>query len=80
MVGRLFSQDPALYREILRENPRGARVRERFVEQANALRAAIDDDTAFDRIFEETAAYFADFSEEAMALSDHIIETIMSRP
>ena len=30
--------------------------------------------------FEEVATYFAEFSDDAMELSDHIIETIMSRP
>ncbi len=82
MVGRLFSQRPELYREILMRNPHGAPLRQVFLREAEALHRILDagDDAAFAERFEATRDYFADFSEEAMALSDHIIETIMSRP
>jgi chorismate mutase/prephenate dehydrogenase len=82
MVGRLFSQKPELYREIMVENPNGAAMREAFLTEARRLAEMIDegDGKAFIRAFDEVHAYFAGFSEEAMELSDHIIETIMARP
>ncbi len=82
MVGRLFSQSPELYREILMRNPFSGSVRERFVEQAIRLSTILseEDRLAFADYFQDTARYFSDFSEEAMTLSDEIIEKIMSRP
>jgi chorismate mutase/prephenate dehydrogenase len=82
MVGRLFSQAPELYREILMSNPHGTAFRELFVMQARELAdiVARGDRAAFEARFRETSAFFAEFSGEAMALSDHIIDTIMSRP
>lgn len=82
MVGRLFSQQPELYRAIMRQNPHGALVRETFLREARSLaeRLADDDETGFVDAFLDVRTYFADYSDEAMALSDHIIETIMARP
>ncbi|MCA9625099.1 MAG: bifunctional chorismate mutase/prephenate dehydrogenase [Myxococcales bacterium] len=82
MVGRLFSQQPELYREIMMSNPRGGALREIFHREAAALVDILDrqDGDAFVAAFEEVRAYFLGFSEEAMNLSDQIIETIMSRP
>jgi chorismate mutase/prephenate dehydrogenase len=81
MIGRLFSQDPALYQEILMANPRGEAMRALLVQEAGALaeRIAAGDRAGFQRSFQEVRAYFADFADEAMALSDHIIDAIMSR-
>jgi chorismate mutase/prephenate dehydrogenase len=81
MVGRLFSQSPDLYREIVMRNPFGAELRARFVEEARDLERIIGeaDGAAFLQRFAETRAYFASFSAEAMALSDQIIDTVMSR-
>jgi chorismate mutase/prephenate dehydrogenase len=82
MVGRLFSQKPELYREILLQNPAAADARDGYLAAASELAnlLARGDREGFVRFFEETAAYFAGFSGEAMALSDHIIDSIMSRP
>jgi prephenate dehydrogenase len=82
MIGRLFSQNPRLYREILMANPAGAALRQQFSQRARELADIIDrgDNAAFERYFEDTASYFAEFSSEAMELSDHIIATVMSRP
>jgi chorismate mutase/prephenate dehydrogenase len=81
MVGRLFSQDPELYREIVMQNPCGQELRRRFVEESRELERIIGarDGAAFVARFAETRAYFASFSQEAMTLSDHIIDTVMSR-
>jgi chorismate mutase/prephenate dehydrogenase len=82
MIGRLFSQKPELYREILMRNPFGDDFRRLFVEQAQQLATLISDSDrdAFVNSFRETSAFFSEFSAEAMALSDEIIDTIMSRP
>jgi chorismate mutase / prephenate dehydrogenase len=82
MVGRLFSQDPNLYREILARNPAGAGARAALLEQAADLAATLEagDSTGFAARFDEVRRWFAGFSEEAMALSDEIIDSIMSRP
>ncbi|HHH30282.1 MAG TPA: bifunctional chorismate mutase/prephenate dehydrogenase [Polyangiaceae bacterium] len=82
MVGRLFSQKPELYREIMLANPAGEGIRAAFLEQARHLAELIDrgDGDAFVEAFDEVHTYFAGFSDEAMELSDHIIETIMARP
>jgi chorismate mutase/prephenate dehydrogenase len=82
MVGRLFSQRPELYREILLQNPAGAATRDGYLAAASELGAILarGDGDAFVALFEETGRYFAGFSAEAMELSDHIIDTIMSRP
>lgn len=82
MVGRLFSQKPELYREIMLANPGGEAIRASFLEQAKQLAEIVegDDADAFVEAFDEVRDYFAGFSDEAMDLSDHIIETIMARP
>ncbi len=82
MVGRLFSQDPELYREIVMANPAGGAMYNTFLEQASDLARIIDerDDEAFMERFEQAKSYFAGFAAEAMTLSDDIIETIVNRP
>ena len=44
MVGRIFSQSPELYREILMRNPFSGTVRERFVEQAIRLSTILSEE------------------------------------
>ena len=82
IVGRLFSQSPELYREILMCNPFSDQISSLFVEQAEELSAILSgqDRSAFVQYFKDTASYFSDFSMEAMMLTDEIIERIMSRP
>lgn len=82
MVGRLFSQDAELYREILMKNPAAGPMREIYAREVRALSKLVDDADreGFVTAFDEVARYFADFSADAMNLSDQIIETIMSRP
>jgi len=82
MVGRLFSQKPELYFEIMRGNPQGEAVRATFLREAQALCDALadDDGDAFVQAFLEVRDYFADEAERSMELSDQIIETTMARP
>ncbi len=82
MVGRLFSQNPKLYQEIVMSNPWGEGLREVFAEQTQQLAGIIasGDRDAFVASFEETQHYFSAFSQEALALSDEIIDTVICRP
>ena len=81
-VGRLFAQSPDLYAEIEMANPQGAEMRRLFRQAAEDVEAAIacGDRARFRQVFEKVSAYFGDFDEEAMALSDHIIETLVAQP
>ena len=80
-VGRLFTQDPELYAQILIQNPRGAEMRDNFIESAKRISSLLDssDDEAFVKLFCQTAEWFDEFGAEAMALSDTVIDGIVSR-
>ncbi len=81
VVGRLFDQDPALYAEIEMQNPHGAAARRCFAEAAARLGEVIEreDRVEFECTFNEIRDYFDGFTQEAMALSDLIIETLVAR-
>ncbi|MFT6142873.1 MAG: chorismate mutase/prephenate dehydrogenase [Myxococcota bacterium] len=82
VIGRLFAQDPELYASILFDNPDGDRVRHLLSEATTELHALIAhrDRTGFMALFEETAAWFSDFAEQAQQESDRIIETLIREP
>ena len=81
-VGRLFTQDPDLYAEIEMSNPYGHEVRQCFQDAATSLRETIasGDRAAFREAFGQVRDYFQDFGDEAMAVSDWIIDTLVARP
>jgi chorismate mutase / prephenate dehydrogenase len=81
-IGRLFAQNPDLYAEIEMSNPHGAAVRIAFRDAAARLEKAIaaGDHDLFRSLFADVSAYFEDFAEEAMRLSDSIIDTIVMQP
>ncbi|MFT5432790.1 MAG: chorismate mutase/prephenate dehydrogenase [Myxococcota bacterium] len=81
-VGRLFAQDPELYAEICMANPHSASVRRTFLNAANAVDAAVEsgDRESFSALFASVHDWFHGFGEEAMALSDFIIEALVTRP
>ncbi len=81
-VGRLFTQNPDLYAEILMSNPHGPEVRRSFLAAASDLEAAATagDREQFRAIFHSVSEYFSDFGDEAMALSDFIIEALVAQP
>ena len=81
-IGRLFAQDWQLYAEIEMANPRAQAARRRFLDAAAALDRAISthDLDAFRALFEDGTRYFAEFADEAMTLSDHIIDELVKRP
>lgn len=77
-IGRLFAQSPELYAEIEMNNPAGLAMCKKFVLAAQSLEKIISsgDHAAFRSEFLESRTYFKDFAEEAMALSDSIIESL----
>jgi len=81
-IGRLFAQSADLYAEIEMANPRGAEARRAFLEAAREVAETVDggDRDGFRQGFESVSAYFEDFADEALTLSDHIIESLVRRP
>ena len=81
-VGRLFTQDPDLYAEIEMSNPHGDAVRRRFRDAADDLARTIEtgDRDHFRQAFGQVRSYFHGFGDEAMALSDWLIDTLVARP
>ena len=81
-VGRLFAQDPDLYAEIEMSNPEGPEIRECFLGAARDVErwVASGDRDGFRNAFLQVRDYFAGFGDEAMALSDFIIEALVAQP
>lgn len=81
-IGRLFAQSADLYAEIEMANPRGAEARRAFLEAAREVAETVDggDRDSFRKGFESVSAYFESFADEALTLSDHIIESLVRRP
>lgn len=82
VTGRLFTQDPGLYAEIEMTNPFGSEVRGHFLDAARELDAIVSskDREAFCREFMNVAKYFEEFGEQAMALSDFLIDRLVEQP
>jgi chorismate mutase/prephenate dehydrogenase len=81
-IGRLFAQSADLYAEIEMANPRGVEVRRAFLEAARSMADTVDsgDRQGFRAGFQNVSAYFESFADEALTLSDHIIESLVRRP
>lgn len=82
VIGRLFAQDPELYASILFDNPRGELVRRLLSDATTELDHIVAgrDRDAFIAAFEQTAAWFADFADDALGLSDRLIEHLTAEP
>jgi len=80
-VGRLFSQDPNLYAEIEMANPASMDIRETFQTVATELSAIINagDRDSFREVFRGVREHMGEFSEEAMRLSDLMIDALVAR-
>ena len=80
-IGRLFAQSPELYAEILMRNPVGHRVREEFLTAARRVDELVEvgDREGFVSLFNQTAESFAQFSGQAMRISDDLIERLVSQ-
>ncbi len=81
MTARHFAQSPRLYGSIQMSNPETPAVTAAYIEAAEALhKIATDQDReAFKKTFDEVRAYFGDFTEQAMAQSDFLIDRIVER-
>jgi chorismate mutase/prephenate dehydrogenase len=81
MTARHFAQSPRLYGSIQMANPETPAVTAAYIEVAEALRkiATEQDREAFKQTFDEVRVYFGDFTEQAMAQSDFLIDRIVER-
>ncbi|TVR02490.1 MAG: bifunctional chorismate mutase/prephenate dehydrogenase [Deltaproteobacteria bacterium] len=81
-IGRLFAQSADLYAEIEMTNPHGPDARRAFRQAAEELDRVIRDGDRdrFRAAFHEVSAYFDHFAEDAMALSDSIIDMVVTQP
>ncbi|MEZ6082690.1 MAG: bifunctional chorismate mutase/prephenate dehydrogenase [Phycisphaerae bacterium] len=81
MTARHFAQSPRLYGSIQMANPETPAVTAAYIEAAEALRkiATAKDRDAFEQTFDEVRAYFGEFTEQAMAQSDFLIDRIVER-
>ena len=81
LVGRLFAQDPGLYAEIEMANPKGDALREEFIKAASDLHELLKakDKKGFSESFEAVGDYFKNFSQEAVSLSNDLIDTVVKK-
>jgi len=81
LVGRLLSQDPALYGDMLQLNPHVPAVLSAFEGAAAELRQRVEggDPAAFAGFFERIAAMYRPFGEKAAAETDALIEFMAGR-
>ena len=81
MTARHFCQSAELYGEIHMANPNGKDIVRAFSESLQAWREAVEtgDLVAFERLFEETHAFFGDHSKEAMEQSSYLIDRFIER-
>ena len=81
VIGRLFAQSPELYREIVMSNPYSKEIRDLFVHCVTELNAIIDghEERDFSTHFLQDKAYFSNFADDAMKLSDRIISEVLVR-
>ncbi|MDD1718966.1 MAG: prephenate dehydrogenase/arogenate dehydrogenase family protein [Methanoregulaceae archaeon] len=81
LVGRLLSQEPGLYADIIQLNPYVPEVLEAYGGAIKRLRAAAGDPgpRSFEKAFAEDAEYFGPYCREASALTDHLIACMVKR-
>jgi len=81
MIGRIFSQDPALYADIETRNAHRSETLD-MLERCTGKLAAIvreGDRDAFIREFSRISAWFADFKDQAMEESAYLISRMVDR-
>lgn len=81
LVGRLLSQDPDLYGDILTENPYLPPVLAACNDSLSHLRQVIDDrdKAAFRELFLKNARYFEGYSQRAVEETDYLIDAMVRR-
>ena len=80
-IGRLYAQSPELYAEILMRNPASGEMRRHFLDASIAVHETVEkgDREAFVQLFRAAGVSFSDFGQEAMRISDDLIERLVSR-
>jgi prephenate dehydrogenase len=74
LAGRLLSQDPALYEDILRLNPHVPDVLHACEDSVRRLgRSVRADEGAFSDCFRKDAEFFGEYSRDAASLTDRLI-------
>ncbi len=81
MVGRLFAQDPALYAEIIFASSQRRQLLKDFVASVTKNLAMVEasDKAAFIDEFENVAAWFGPFGEQAIRESSFLIDKLIER-
>jgi chorismate mutase / prephenate dehydrogenase len=81
MVGRLFSQDPALYSEIILASPERRELLKDYMASLNDNLDMIEkgDKAVFCKEFKKISEWFGSFSEQAMRESTYLIDKIIER-
>ncbi len=82
VTGRLFAQDPELYAEIEMANPFASEIRENLIKAANDVGAMLKEGNrdAFCTMFRDIQQYLHGFSEDAMELSDRVVQFMVEQP
>jgi prephenate dehydrogenase len=81
LVGRLLSQDPSLYADILQQNPFVPDVLSVCTSSAGDLRRIVNskDPALFREFFEANSRHFGAYGEEGMSTTDALIEYMVNR-
>ncbi len=81
LVGRLLSQDPSLYADILELNPHVSPVLAACEASLSSIREIIDakDTGAFERVFRENSLHFGEYCQAAADESDMLIAAMVKR-
>jgi prephenate dehydrogenase len=81
LMGRLLSQDPALYADILQQNPFVPAVLEACCSSAEDLRSLVGsgDPEAFSAFFRENSSHLGSYCEKGQEMTDALIECMVNR-
>jgi len=81
LTARHFAQSPDLYASIQMLNPQTPVVTEAFVRAAEEIRGFTGgpDHAAFQALFADVRRYFGDFTAQALAQSDFLIDRLVER-
>ena len=81
MVGRLFSQDPSLYAEIILASPERRKILKEYLDSINDNLQMVEagDRDVFCDEFRKIAEWFGPFSEQAMRESTYLIDKLIER-
>ena len=78
VVGRLFAQDPGLYAEIEMDNRFAAKLRGEFLKAARSIDSTLrkGDRREFNRLFLSIRKHLHGFSDQALKVSDKVVNII----